>query len=385
MAPIIKILRGHTAPPVLEAGRIAIDQTNKNLYVGIDDGNGGTINEIVGGSGTFATKQFVTDAVSSGTGSLGTMSTQNADSVAITGGAIDGTAIGATTPSTGKFTTIEDDNTTPGINIFKNPTQFAYGIEGFNGSPLYITNTIDLSIGTGRLEGLTVDPILDTDAARKKYVDDKVSALGGVFHFVSDIIWGAPTPYDLDTMAPDLTTGAYYRVGNDATFTSGGNSFAAKTGDAIVKTSTGWQKLDNVDVEVLGTADEISVSGDENAGYTVAIDPVFSGRISDVESKTQNIDIATSAGTTKINGTLEFVEANGTANMVGTVIADGSSAINSYASGGDNYFKVDYDEGIILGPQYNTWATKVRNKLEGVENNGSLPTIENFVIDGGEY
>lgn len=38
---------------------------------------------------------------------LGTIATQNANSVAITGGAIDGTPIGATTPSTGKFTTLQ--------------------------------------------------------------------------------------------------------------------------------------------------------------------------------------------------------------------------------------------------------------------------------------
>jgi hypothetical protein len=34
------------------------------------------------------------------------MSTQNAGSVAITGGTIDGATIGATTASTGKFTTV---------------------------------------------------------------------------------------------------------------------------------------------------------------------------------------------------------------------------------------------------------------------------------------
>jgi hypothetical protein len=38
---------------------------------------------------------------------LGTMSTQAASNVAITGGAIDGTTVGATTASTGKFTTLE--------------------------------------------------------------------------------------------------------------------------------------------------------------------------------------------------------------------------------------------------------------------------------------
>jgi hypothetical protein len=39
--------------------------------------------------------------------SLGTMSTQAANSVAITGGAIDGTPIGATTPASGKFSSVE--------------------------------------------------------------------------------------------------------------------------------------------------------------------------------------------------------------------------------------------------------------------------------------
>ena len=37
---------------------------------------------------------------------LGTMSTQNANAVAITGGAVDGATIGATTATTGKFTTV---------------------------------------------------------------------------------------------------------------------------------------------------------------------------------------------------------------------------------------------------------------------------------------
>lgn len=46
---------------------------------------------------------------------LGTMSTQNANSIAVTGGAIDGTTIGATTPSTGVFTSLTaNDNSTFG-------------------------------------------------------------------------------------------------------------------------------------------------------------------------------------------------------------------------------------------------------------------------------
>ena len=47
---------------------------------------------------------------------LGTMATQDATSVAITGGAINGTTVGATTPSTGKFTNLEATGTLTGSN-----------------------------------------------------------------------------------------------------------------------------------------------------------------------------------------------------------------------------------------------------------------------------
>jgi hypothetical protein len=60
----------------------------------------------------IATTAFVGAAVTAATGSLGTMSTQNASSVAITGGAINGTTVGASTASTGAFTTLSANSTT---------------------------------------------------------------------------------------------------------------------------------------------------------------------------------------------------------------------------------------------------------------------------------
>ena len=48
---------------------------------------------------------------------LGTMSTQNAPAVAITGGTINGTSIGATTPSTGAFTTLSASGTVSGAGF----------------------------------------------------------------------------------------------------------------------------------------------------------------------------------------------------------------------------------------------------------------------------
>lgn len=78
---------------------------------------GGVLNVASGGTGATSLSGYVygngTGAMTASTTipntaitGLGTMSTQNANSVAITGGAIDGTPIGATTLSTGRFTTV---------------------------------------------------------------------------------------------------------------------------------------------------------------------------------------------------------------------------------------------------------------------------------------
>jgi hypothetical protein len=71
--------------------------------------NGGTgattLTGYVKGAGTTALTASSTIPNTDITG-LGTMSTQNANSVAVTGGAINGTTVGATTASTGAFTTV---------------------------------------------------------------------------------------------------------------------------------------------------------------------------------------------------------------------------------------------------------------------------------------
>ena len=60
----------------------------------------------------IASTAFVGAAVTAATGALGTISTQNANAVTITGGTINGTTIGASTASTGAFTTLSANSTT---------------------------------------------------------------------------------------------------------------------------------------------------------------------------------------------------------------------------------------------------------------------------------
>ena len=60
--------------------------------------------------GTNTTQIATTAFVVAATGTLGTMSTQNASSVAITGGTINGTTIGGTTAAVGTFSTLNTAN-----------------------------------------------------------------------------------------------------------------------------------------------------------------------------------------------------------------------------------------------------------------------------------
>jgi hypothetical protein len=73
-----------------------------------------TLTGYVKGTGTSALTASTTIPNTDITG-LGTMSTQNANAIAVTGGTINGTTIGATTASTGVFTTLTvNDNSTLG-------------------------------------------------------------------------------------------------------------------------------------------------------------------------------------------------------------------------------------------------------------------------------
>ena len=81
------------------------------LAVGSGGTGATTLTGYVKGSGTSAFTAAVSIPNTDITG-LGTMSTQNASSVAITGGTIDGTTVGSTTRAAGAFTTLTSNDTT---------------------------------------------------------------------------------------------------------------------------------------------------------------------------------------------------------------------------------------------------------------------------------
>lgn len=103
-----KSLRVNASGTQLEWNSVALNQTAAvSGQLGVANGGTGasTLTGYVYGNGTGVMTAATTIPNTSITG-LGTMSTQNASAVAITGGTIDNATIGATTATTGKFTTV---------------------------------------------------------------------------------------------------------------------------------------------------------------------------------------------------------------------------------------------------------------------------------------
>jgi hypothetical protein len=94
-------------PATATSGAISLSGT---LVVGNGGTGATTLTGYVKGAGTTALTASATIPNTDITG-LGSMSTQNANSVAVTGGAIDGTTVGATTASTVKATTVTTSGT----------------------------------------------------------------------------------------------------------------------------------------------------------------------------------------------------------------------------------------------------------------------------------
>ena len=94
-----------TGSPITTSGTLAVSLSGTALPVANGGSGATTLTGYISGNGTSAFTASTTIPNTAITG-LGTMSTQNAGTVAITGGNIDGTTIGASTTAAGSFTTV---------------------------------------------------------------------------------------------------------------------------------------------------------------------------------------------------------------------------------------------------------------------------------------
>lgn len=140
-----------------------------------------------------------------------------------------------------------------------------------------------------------LDPVAAQDAATKNYVDTEITAvetqiaaLGNAFNYVGVLTGGVdePSAFDLSTLvATDREAGDYYKVTTAGWFTYNAVAKYFNLGDGLVfNTNGGYDKIDNTNSEVQGTANYIAVTGSADSGFVVDVDTAFKTRVSDLEA-----------------------------------------------------------------------------------------------------
>ena len=282
---------------------------------------------------------------------FGTMSTQNANSVAITGGAIDGTTIGATTTSTGKFTTLNASTslTTPivqasnsgGLSLKNSAgtTQISMGAGGGDNASINVSTNIngvnaqiDISpTGTGHVH---INPTgVNSIQINPTYVGT-----------MDNMTIGATTPKAITGTTITATTFS----GSGASLTSIPNSALVNSAITINGTSTSLGGSISVGTvtSVTGTSPVVSSGGNTPAISMPAATSSVNGYLTSADWTTFNNK---GSGTvTSVTGTAPVVSSGGATPAISMAAATGS--VNGYLTSADwTTFNGKYSVGGALG------------------------------------
>ena len=273
--------------------------------------NGGTgaatLTGYVIGNGTAAMTASTTIPSTDITG-LGTMSTQNANAVAITGGTINGTTIGATTASTGAFTylsTSSTTNITPALSFNGSNTNIASGAI-VSGS--YLQNILQNKSGTAFA---STNYVLSNDLGTD-------SSYYGEFGMNSSV-YSSGTPADFFS----LNNGVYFSSHDGDVTIGSGNGFktyfawgtAGQSAHVINATGAIGLNTSITGSTNFGTAGQVLTSGGSAATptwTTPTIGTVTSvsgtaGRITSTGGNTPVIDLASGIATAGTTGSSTLI------------------------------------------------------------------------------
>ena len=171
----------------------------------------------------------------------------------------------------------------------------------------------------------------------------RIDALGSAFNYVGTVNGGANSGAATDLSAlTEKDAGDYYKVGTAGHFVlAPAASFFANSGDGLVfNLASGIDKIDNTNSTVAGTANEISVTGSTDTGYTVAIDSAFSSRVTALETTSSNLGTMATQyadAVTITGGTIDGTAIGGTTAAAGaftTLTASSTATLNTLASSG---------------------------------------------------
>jgi hypothetical protein len=239
---------------------------------------------------------------------LGTMSTQNANAIAVTGGTIDGTSIGATTPSTGAFSYVSTNSvtsTTPSLSFNGSNTNLASGAI-VSGS--YLQNILQNKSGTANA---STNYVLSNDLGTD-------STYYGEFGMNSSV-FSSGTPADFFS----INNGVYFSAHDGDITVGSGNGYktyfawGTSGNHAHVINASGAIGLDTsiTGATNFGTAGQVLTSGGSGATPTwttpttgtVTSVSGTAGRITSTGGNTPVIDLASGIATAGTTGSSTLI------------------------------------------------------------------------------
>jgi hypothetical protein len=288
MAITVKHNKVSTIPDTTDTSLVRPSDWNADhtLVGTIDVANGGTgastLTGYVKGNGTSAMTAVATVPSTDITG-LGTMSTQNANAVVITGGTIDGTTIGATIPSSVNATTITGQTSRlngTGSNLLTYSQDFTQGVTNYattitlaSGTAPDSTNTANKFVGNSSvaLHALTKSTVFIANTTYTFSIYLKKAELQYIQLGLDDgNANGASVNIDLNTMtavsSPVIRgTGTGFSV----TITSVGSGWSriALTGNPSSAIAT--TRVAIVQIDTSGAAWTASSTGNGTSGYLI--------------------------------------------------------------------------------------------------------------------
>ncbi len=176
------------------------------------------------------------------------------------------------------------------VRTFSTGEELAASVASLTGSIATLTTNLAAEVTRATAAEAGLQAAITAEVTRATTAENdlsaRITAIGSAFNYVGTVGGGADagSAFDLDTLS-QKDPGDYYKVETAGYFKLGASTQFVNVGDGIVfNTVGGFDKIDNSNSAVFGTANQIAVTGSTDVGFTVAIDGVFSGRVSNLES-----------------------------------------------------------------------------------------------------
>jgi hypothetical protein len=247
-----------------------------------------------------------------------------------------------------------------------------------------VVRKTDLDTEVTALQG-AITTEAGTRASADTALGQRIDALGSAFNYVGTVSGGASAGAATNLASlSEKDAGDYYKVSAAGHFVLAPTAaFFANANDGVVfNLAGGVDLIDNTNSSVSGTSNEIAVTGSLDTGFTVAIDSVFSGRVTALETTSSNLGTMATQDADSVaitGGAINGTAIGGTTAAAGaftTLSASSTATLNTLASSGATLTGGSIDN-MVIGA-----TTAVAGSFTTVTTSGNVTFNGNIVGDG---